>query len=226
MATSRSRDRARTPSHPLQKPRPTAPRRVPVAGLIVGAIVLLAAVAIGVTALSGGEAPAEAAVEVADTVTVDGAPLPQLPGGGTDPALATAAPTLQGVDPDGEPLSYAPGGGRATLAVVGAHWCPHCQAELPRIVEWMDEGGAEGVDVVGVSTAADDSAPNWPPSAWWEREGFDAPVLVDSADDTAAAALGVSGFPFLVLTDADGLVVGRWAGEVGTDVLDEAIAGL
>ena len=58
------------------------------------------------------------------------------------------------------------------------------------------------------------------------RKGWEPPILVDSEDQAAAAALGVSGYPFFVLVDGDGEVVARWAGEIGTEPLDEAIVAL
>ena len=198
--------------------------RVPVIGIVIAAVVVLALVALAVTLLTGEDEQATPeTVEVAD-VDVEGESLPQLPQGG-DPAVGSPVPSLYGVSPVGGPVAIEPGG-EPLLIVVGAHWCPHCQAELPRVVEWLQQGGAEGVEVVGLSTAADESAPNYPPSEWWEREGWDRPVLVDSDDQAGAEALGVSGYPFFVLVDADGAVAGRWAGEIGTEPLDAAIAAL
>ena len=57
-----------------------------------------------------------------------------------------------------------------------AHWCPHCQAEVPRIVALAEQGRLpEGVDVAAVSTAVDATAPNYPPSAWLDRVGWPFP---------------------------------------------------
>ena len=33
-----------------------------------------------------------------------------------------------------------------------AHWCPHCQAEVPRLVELAEQGAFDGVDVTAVAT--------------------------------------------------------------------------
>ena len=41
-----------------------------------------------------------------------------------------------------------------------------------------------------------------------------APVLVDTADQTAAKAYGLSGYPYLVFVNEDGTVAGRWSGEM------------
>jgi thiol-disulfide isomerase/thioredoxin len=65
------------------------------------------------------------------------------------------------------------------VVVFVAHWCPHCQAEVPRIVA-LAKAGKVSVPIVGVATGTDASAPNYPPSAWLQREGWPYPVLVDT----------------------------------------------
>ena len=49
------------------------------------------------------------------------------------------------------------------------------------------------------------------------------PVMTDSGEKTAANAMGVSGFPFFVLIDAEGKVALRISGEIETDALTEQI---
>jgi thiol-disulfide isomerase/thioredoxin len=107
-----------------------------------------------------------------------------------------------------------------------AHWCPHCQVEVPVVQQWVDDGGLpDGVDLVAVSTAIDSRRPNYPPGAWLEREGWTAPVLVDG-NDAGARAAGLSAYPFFVGVDADGEVVGRVSGELTADQLDTIAADL
>ena len=50
---------------------------------------------------------------------------------------------------------------------------------------------------------------------------YDVPTLVDDAEATAANAYGLSGFPFAVAIDADGQVVARTSGEVGSEGLEQ-----
>jgi thiol-disulfide isomerase/thioredoxin len=110
--------------------------------------------------------------------------------------------------------------GRFTMVLFVAHWCPHCQREVPLVQQWVDQGGLpEGVDLVSVSTAIDPSRPNYPPDAWLAREGWTAPVLVD-ADNSAAEAAGLTAYPFFVAVRADGTVVQRTSCELTTDQLD------
>jgi thiol-disulfide isomerase/thioredoxin len=154
-----------------------------------------------------------------DAVAVDGEALPALPGAGDDPAVGATLPTLTGTDLAGAPMAIGPDG-RPTMIVFLAHWCPHCQAEVPVVQDWVDGGGLPaGVDLVSVSTAVDDRRPNYPPAEWLEREGWTAPVL-DDADGVAAEAAGLSAFPYFVFVDGDGTVVARTTGELTPAQLD------
>ena len=98
-----------------------------------------------------------------------------------------------------------------------------CQREVPIIVRLERQGVLEGIELGGVSTGTSKDAPNYPPSDWLEQVGWPAPVLVDTANQTAAKAYGLSGYPFLVFVDAEGKVVGRWAGEMPEDDLKAVI---
>ena len=91
-------------------------------------------------------------------------------------------------------------------------------------MQWNNEGGVPaGVEIVGIATATDSQKPNFPPSAWLTRESFEWPVLVDSAKQEAANALGLSGFPTFVFLDAEGKVLFRTSGEVEMSALREMI---
>ena len=80
--------------------------------------------------------------------------LPSLPDAGSDPDIGFTADTLTGRSFDGTPVSVHPGA--PTLVVVVAHWCAHCQREVPRLVEWNTDGDVpDGLTVIGVATAAD-----------------------------------------------------------------------
>jgi cytochrome c biogenesis protein CcmG/thiol:disulfide interchange protein DsbE len=184
------------------------------------------------TASSGDPASGDAtgplgAADVPDDTpaTVTGDDLPPLSGAGSDPAVGSPMPTLTGTGMDGEPLTV-PTAGRPTMIMYVAHWCPHCQAEVPVVQRWVDDGGLpDEVDLVTVSTAVDSRRPNHPPAAWLDGEGWTAPVLVDG-DDSAAQAAGLTAFPFFVAVDADGDVVGRTSGELTPTQLDGIVEDL
>lgn len=154
-------------------------------------------------------------------VVVDGTPLAPLVDPAADPAVGAIPPAMSGASFDGSSIAVTPGQDGDVLLVFLAHWCPHCNAEIPVLLDWQAEGLIpDGLSVVGISTAASADRPNYPPSAWISDKGWTWPVMADSPDQAAAAAYGVSGYPFMVIVGADGTVKGRTSGEKGLEALD------
>jgi thiol-disulfide isomerase/thioredoxin len=179
---------------------------------------------IAIVASGDNETPA-AGIEQTRPVTIDGEPLPELTDSPTDPAVGQTAPTLTGAGFDGTPISVAPG--NPTVLVFLAHWCPHCQREVPVLTEWAGQGGVpDGVDVIGIATATNADRPNYPPSQWLQREQFPFPVIADNETYDAATAFGLSGFPFFVVLDSEGKVVERASGELDPTTLTAMLAEL
>ena len=138
--------------------------------------------------------------------------------GTRDGAIAMPAPEARGADFDGRSVEIV-NDGRPKLIVFLAHWCPHCQAEVPWVQAWVESGAKpDGVDLYAVPTWIDSGRENYPPDAWLQREGWTSPVLVDS-DDTVADAFGVRGVPFWVFLRSDGTVALRIAGGVSEQEL-------
>ena len=123
---------------------------------------------------------------------------------------------VEGIGPGRQPGDVA-GSGEPTLVAFVAHWCPHCQVELPVIVDLMAGGDLDGVRTVAVLTGTDERRPNFPPVAWLEREGWTGEILLDDESATAARSYGLSSYPFLVFLDGEGTVVARTQGEVPAD---------
>jgi len=148
------------------------------------------------------------------TVAVDGLPLASLTPG-VDDAVGQPVPAVTGQLFNGEPITIGGNAsGKPTVIVGVAHWCPHCQKEVPIIQKWLDANGTPtDVDIVAISTSAAPAKGNWPASEWLAGAGWTVPTLVDDQAGTAAAAIGLSGFPFMVVVDADGNVVYRTSGE-------------
>ena len=142
----------------------------------------------------------------------------------TDPAVGLTAPTLRGTDYSGADVTIAPGTGGPMMIVFLAHWCPHCNDEIPVLLEWRDSGDMPAeLQVFGVSTAVSDERPNYPPGEWLRDKGWEWPVLADDAQLTAANTYGVTGFPFFVIVDADGNVAARGSGEIPIEDLDALV---
>ena len=154
------------------------------------------------------------------TVTVEGAALPPLEDPANDAAIGTPAPALRGTDYSGNAVDITPGTGGPMMIVFLAHWCPHCNNEIPVLLEWRDSGQIPAdLQVFGVSTAVDPERPNYPPDQWLAEKEWDWPVLADDAELTAANAYGVTGFPFFTIVDADGNVAARGSGEYPIEAL-------
>lgn len=141
-----------------------------------------------------------------------------------DPAEGATIPEASGTTLEGEPMTIGPDSGRAQVIVFVAHWCPHCQAEVPRIVEHLASSPLpDDVDVVGVSTSVKPAAPNFPPDEWLAREQWTFPTLADDDDSTAASKFGLTSFPYFVAVDADGKVVVRGSGELTMAEFDAVV---
>ncbi|MEX0953115.1 MAG: TlpA disulfide reductase family protein [Nitriliruptoraceae bacterium] len=182
--------------------------------LFLGLGIVAIAVLIGVLTASGSGGLS--VDEVAGEVEITGTALP--PHGGdpmADVAMGQLAPEVRGAGHDGTPAAI--GGGAQVISFMAA-WCPSCQAELPHLVDWYDEGlFDDGVELVVVSTFLDATRPNWPPQDWFEAEGYTGTVLVDDADSSVARAFGMSASPFWVVIDADGNVLYRTAGQLSRE---------
>lgn len=192
-----------------------------IAGGVAAAIAAIVAVVLVVGGGSSSSSTTSTAVDTAEfqLVKATGEMLSALEDPDNDPARGKIAPAVNGFGFDGAPLTIAPTG-KPMLLVFLAHWCPHCNAEIPRLIEWKDSGAMPGdLEVIGVSTGARDDAPNWPPSQWVVDKAWPWPVMADSEDQGAALAYGVSGYPGLILLNGDGKVLARRSGEASIEDL-------
>jgi len=213
-AETRPRDgkKARKPSRSVVE-APKKSRNIPVVGIAFGviAILLVAAVTLG-----GNTGPGSDLGEP----TVEGNPLTPFQATAGDDAIGLQAPVVTGEDFSGEVVTIGEPGTPTAVAFL-AHWCSHCQAEVPRVQAWLDGGGGvDGVDIVSVSTSINSARGNYPPSAWFEREGWAAPVLRDDSNNLAHLSYGGGGFPYWVFLNADGTVAARSAGELDIGTLE------
>lgn len=147
-----------------------------------------------------------------------------VPAAGSDPAEGVAAPVLNGFDFAGSAVTVKPSG-KPVLLVFLAHWCPHCNAEIPRLIEWKESGQMpDSLEVVGITTGSRDDQANWPPSQWLVDMEWPWAVMADSEKQDAAYAMGVSGYPGLVLLDGDGSVLARRSGEASVSELNDWVS--
>ena len=197
---------------------------------IVGAIIAIVIGGAAIVAISSSGSKSDSATgaisEFSD-ITVTGDALPAFDSVSTavDTAIGMPAPVISGKGFTGTSITTE-GTGTPMLVLFLAHWCPHCQREVPLLVQWEKDGKTPtGIDVIAVATGTDPANPNYPPSEWLAREQFPAlwPVIADSKDKAAANAFGLSGYPYFVLVDAQGNVFKRASGEVSMDDLTAMI---
>ena len=194
--------------------------------LLVGLIAVVAVASGGSSNEDAAPNGQKAKTEFSPDVTVTGTTLPPYTGAANDPAVGMTAPTVETVDFAGKPVTIGGATGSPYALAFLAHWCPHCQAEVPRLVDLGKRGQIEGVDVIGVPTGTTDQAPNYPPSAWLAREDWGFGVALDNEATTAARAYGLTGYPYFVFVDASGKVVGRTSGEIAEDDVQAIFAAL
>ena len=162
---------------------------------------------------------------------VDGDDLPRLDTDDidADAAVGGPAPTIIGLDFDGNPVRVDAAQDGPTMVVFLAHWCSHCNDEIPVFNQLRDDGRfPDDLNIIAISTAADPSAPNFPPGEWLVEKDWTYPAMADGVDIESgvfvgAEAMGVSGFPFVVLLDDEGNVAARWSGEQDPDVTIQTI---
>lgn len=189
-------------------------RQIPWLGIVFGVI---AVALVGAIAFTGGDESAGG--PEAGEVTVSGE-LPRFQATAGDPAIGMPAPSVTGENFAGEPVSIVNDGTPKAIAFL-AHWCGHCQREVPRVQEWLDGGGGvAGVGIVSVATSEEELQANHPASAWLADEGWTAPVISDDEVGSAHLAFGGGGFPYWVFVNADGTVAARTAGELDIATLE------
>ncbi len=163
--------------------------------------------------IAGIEARASAAPDTArpPTAALPAGYLPLYDPQSPDGALGMQLGPLSGREYySGTELTVDPADGTRRIWLVWAHWCPYCQQELPEVSAWYPTQDLDGLEVVSVTTSIDPDRGN-PLEPYLDGLALPFPVLVDS-DLTMARRLGVSAFPFWVVTDGDGTVLLRTAG--------------
>ncbi len=195
-------------------------RNFPLFPVIFG-VVAVALVTVVVLTFDSGDSSDETG-----SPEITGETLPLLPEGSADPAVGMLAPEVSGADFDESSVSMT-NDGQAKVIVFVAHWCHVCRREVPIVQDWLDSTTLpDNVDFYTISTSVSSTRENYPPSAWLEREGWTAQVILDDAASSVGNAFGLTAFPYWVFTSADGTVLARIAGGVAPSDLDVAVAAL
>ena len=222
---------------PSDKPAPVRPslptnedppsnigKKIVYAGL--GAVALAVVVVLGITLAGEEERSVDDEALLLPNVTVTGNSLPPHDNTATDPAVGLPAPSVSSFDFAGLPATIEADGVPKVIIFL-AHWCSHCQREVPVVQAWIDENGIPpGVDVVSIATSISEIRANYPPDVWLEREGWTPRVVVDDAANRISNAFGLSAFPYYVLVDGSGTVVRRISGGVAPEIFGVMLQSL
>jgi thiol-disulfide isomerase/thioredoxin len=95
----------------------------------------------------------------------------------------------------------------ATLVVFWEEWCPHCQKELPKLVELAKQHQPSGLRLLGL-TRVTKSSTDEAVRAYVSGQGFDFPVAKEREGGPLSAAFLVKGIPAAALV-VDGEVAWR-----------------
>ena len=192
--------------------------------IIAGAVLLVIglAIAIGVTLSSE---PIAAGLPEGET-TVTGEILPVYAGESDDNiAVGLPGPLFSGPNQNSEIVSLEKNGNAKALLFL-AHWCPHCQNEVPAVQEIINLMGVpDGVDVIAIATSIDRGRDNYPPQDWLAREGWSETQIYD-IDKDIATAYGLTSFPYWVFLDKDLNVIARRAGNLPGDYVGQLLIQL
>jgi len=191
--------------------------------LLFGGIgIAVLALAILIAVISVGETDdALSLSDVAGNPQVSGETLPPIPEGGEDPAVGSPAPVVEGEDFDGNPVTIGEDGTPQLLTFV-ASWCPACNAELPEVVSWLEDGGPPGdVEFTMVVTNHDDSRTNWPPQEWLADAGYPGTALVDGLGSEVFQAFGLRATPSWVVVGSEGDILHRSSGVLDPSQYDQ-----
>lgn len=113
--------------------------------------------------------------------------------------------------------------GKVLMIDFWATWCGPCKVEIPHFVEFQNQYGKEGLQIVGISV--DDTADKLAPYVRDMKMNY--PVLLGLDRDDVQEAFGpIVGIPVSVLISRDGKICAMHTGLTGKDVFEREIKAL
>jgi len=183
-------------------------KRTPWSAIITGALVLVGIIVI--------------AAVVASQINKGGSTTAANGANNATPAVGAAIPDFTVKSQEGKTLTKADVLGKPTLMVFFASWCPHCQAEAPRIRQIAQANPDLNVVMIGVGDR-DTQADIY---AFQGKFGLPFPTYADPTTPlgAAAAAWGIQSYPSLFAVDKNGIVRAVNTGEVDPSQLQQMVA--
>jgi len=141
--------------------------------------------------------------------------------GGHPGAIDSPAPQFSLQDLDGKPLSLAGYQGKVVLLNFWATWCTPCRGEIPQFVEFQNNLGPQGLQLIGISM--DDDAK--PVHEFYQQFKMNYPVAIGNAN-LAESYGGVLGLPVTFLIGRDGRIAAKYVGATDLNALQQKIQSL
>jgi thiol-disulfide isomerase/thioredoxin len=144
-----------------------------------------------------------------------------------DKSDRVAAPELEGPTLDGDELALDDLAGDVVVLNLWASWCGPCRGEAPALQQVSSDAAKDGVSFVGLNTRDQDAA------ALAFEKNFDItyPSFVDDSGELEllmADAVPLTGIPWTVIIDRDGLIAARVLGPTTfselTDLVDQVVS--
>jgi cytochrome c biogenesis protein CcmG/thiol:disulfide interchange protein DsbE len=135
------------------------------------------------------------------------------------PLIGKSAPAFSLPGLDGAEVASADYSGRITVVNFWASWCVPCREEAPRLQDFWERRGPQGVGMVGIVYQDDEDSAR----GFRDEFGLTFPQAVDPGG-RIALDFGVFGIPETFVIDEGGVVMAKLIGAVGPDTLDQVLA--
>lgn len=133
------------------------------------------------------------------------------------PEVGTQAPDFTLTDLEGRPVRLSDLRGKAVLINFWATWCPPCMREMPEMQRLYAARGDE-FEILAVNFL--EHRPQVIP--WVEEYGLEFPILMDVTGEVSSR-YGVWSYPTSVFIDKDGIVRGRFVGELSYQMMEDFV---
>ena len=135
------------------------------------------------------------------------------------PLIGKDAPAFTLPALDGSEVASTGYEGRIWVVNFWASWCVPCREEAPRLQDFWERRGPQGIGMVGIVYQDDEDAAR----EFRDEFGLTFPQTMDPGGRTALD-FGVFGIPETFVIDERGAVMAKLIGAVGPDTLDQVLA--
>lgn len=128
--------------------------------------------------------------------------------------VGSMAPDFELKTIDGQTYKLSELRGQAVMINFFASWCPPCRAEMPALQNAFEEYKDQGFIILAVNMNESAVAIR----SFQERYGLTMPIVVDT-DDRVSRAYDIVPLPTSYFVDRNGVVRGKWTGEIRAEQL-------